>query len=1141
MGNEKGIYRGGIMKREKIIFLMMVIISVFWLPKVKANSKYSLLKENYENIYYVQNGMPEHYGSDIQFKFTLNGKIAFCMDPIAPITKYEYNGIPLSESTYNAETQNYLNKVIYYGYEYPGHQTSNYYMATQALIWERISNYLIEFYTERYGYGEYIDVSEEKNEIINLINNHYNLPSFNNKNYNYNPTNYLEFEDSILNDFEIAESNWHDISIENNKLKIKNLQNFVGTINIKLKKKMYRNDKPMYYYEDGTQSMITGGKPDDIEANFSIKINGAKIRINKLANGSSLPIKDTNIKFNIINAETNQYVYVNGSKDIPINSEGYLITDSLPYGDYYIAEVATANQYELNKNPVLVSVNQDTVNESDIFEFNFYNTLKKGDINIVKIDKDSKKTLAGVKFELYALSDIRTGDGILHYSKNQLIESGSTDENGLLKFGNLIYGDYYIREISTIEGYLNNSNSYEIYLRDKNYDITIENELKKGSITIKKYGQIKTDDNSNYSLEELENVEFKLIANSDIVSPVGTIYYKKGETVAIKKTNKMGMVDFDDLILGDYCFVENKTLDKYEIDEVMYCYDLRVHYGVYQEQINYLKRGTLKLNKLDKNSKQPIKNSNVKFQIKNLETNQLVYLDGNSELSLNNEGYLIINDLLYGTYEIREIATNPIYEINTKSLIIEINDKTLNKENIVEINFYNKLKQGSISVLKNGEKFNFKTKEYTTINLEGVEFTLIANEDISTGDLGIIYSKGDIVDTKKTNKKGQLEFNNLVLGKYCIKETKTFNNYILDDNSYCFNLLENNNEKIELKNYLKKVTLKLNKLDKDSKLPIKNINIKFQIKNLDTNRYIYIDGSKDLNINEDGYIIIENLPYGIYEIKEILTTNEYLLNKEPLIIEINDSTIENKNHTLEINFYNAKKFGEITINKKGEIFNYKTKKYNYKGLDSIEFTLIANDDIITPDGVKHYNNGEIVYVAKTDIDGTLKFDNLFLGKYCLMETKAKDGYIIDKDAHCFNLLDKNKQEISLTNYLEKGNLKIIKIDSTTKEPIKNVTFEIYTNNNLIGKFKTDKNGIIELNNIPNLIYKIKEVKTANGYRLNDESYTIDLNKENEITIENQKKVTLPNTKLNDYTIIISSGIMLMGLILYKYDYKKKNN
>ena len=90
------------------------------------------------------------------------------MDPNYSIKSYEYLGIPLKETSYSSDIIEYINDIIYYGYDYPGHQTERYYIATQALIWEQTSPYKIEFYTERYGYGEYIDVSKEKSTEILL-------------------------------------------------------------------------------------------------------------------------------------------------------------------------------------------------------------------------------------------------------------------------------------------------------------------------------------------------------------------------------------------------------------------------------------------------------------------------------------------------------------------------------------------------------------------------------------------------------------------------------------------------------------------------------------------------------------------------------------------------------------------------------------------------------------------------------------------------------------------------------------------------------------------------------------------------------------------------------------------------------------
>lgn len=1014
--NKKVLERRDIIKKF-LLPLITFLLFFFGLQRVNAD-RYTLVKDNYQNIYYVQNGLPEHYGSDIQFKFTLNGKIAFCLDPKLSIKHYEYFGIPLTDTTYDLDTQDYLNKVIYYGYDYPNHQNERYYMATQALIWEKVSNYLIEFYTERYGYGTYIDVSNEKTEILNLINNHNKLPYFSNNEYSYNLTNYIEFEDEVLNNFEIASTTWNDAYIENNKLIIKNLDNYVGNIRISLKKKSYRNDIATYYFEDGTQPLITGGKPNDVYSNLSINIKGAKIRINKLDKDSNLPIKNKNIEFNIINLDTGNYIYINGEKNLKINDEGYLITDMIPFGRYKITEVKSSDDYYLNENSVEILVNDDTIS-NNIYEFNFYNEVKKGNIKILKVDNESKRVLNGVKFGLFANEDILSNN-LIYYKKDQLIAEQVTNSDGIAIFNNLLYGKYYIKELEYLNGYKKNDNKYDVDLNINEYYLEIENVLEKGSIKLEKFGEIFNYKTGISGFKKLENIEYRLYANDDIITGDGIIRYKKGDIVSIKRTNSSGIVTFDDLILGNYCITENKTLPTYIIDNNSYCFNLYDTKDIYYEHKNYLKKGNLKITKLDLDSKLPIKNNNIVFNIKNLSTNRYIYINNTKDLKLNNDGYLYIENIPFGEYLISEIKTLPTYELNKNDKKIFINEDTIDKNlNYVNQYFYNQKKLGSISILKQ----DYNTKKF----IPNVEFTLYAMEDIITPDNFKHYSKGDVVSKKLTDQHGLISFNNLILGKYYIKETKTNNDYIIDVNEYSFDLTKNDKNNIVIKNKLKRKS--------------------------------------------------------------------------------------------------------ISLKKYGEVFNYKTLTYNFEPLSNIEFMLYAKEDIISSDSTLHYKKGDTVSTKKTDDLGQIKFDDLILGKYCLIEKKTKNDYILDENEYCFDLNENENTNITLYNYLKKSDLIIKKIDASTGDILKNVYFEIFNNDGSLGIYETDDFGLIKLENLPLTKYKIKEIKTNEDYILDTKVKIIDLNKQNEIIIKNNKKVKLPNTLNNDYSSLILILIFSIGLIL----------
>lgn len=1014
--NKKVLERRDIIKKF-LLPLITFLLFFFGLQRVNAD-RYTLVKDNYQNIYYVQNGLPEHYGSDIQFKFTLNGKIAFCLDPKLSIKHYEYFGIPLTDTTYDLDTQDYLNKVIYYGYDYPNHQNERYYMATQALIWEKVSNYLIEFYTERYGYGTYIDVSNEKNEILNLINNHNKLPYFSNNEYSYNLTDYIEFEDEVLNNFEISSTTWNDTYIENNKLIIKNLDNYVGNIRISLKKKSYRNDIATYYFEDGTQPLITGGNPNDVYSNLSINIKGAKIRINKLDKDSNLPIKNKNIEFNIINLDTGNYIYINGEKNLKINDEGYLITDMIPFGRYKITEVKSGDDYYLNENSVEILVNDDTIS-NNIYEFNFYNEVKKGNIKILKVDNESKRVLNGVKFGLFANEDILSNN-LIYYKKDQLIAEQVTNSDGIAIFNNLLYGKYYIKELEYLNGYKKNDNKYDVDLNINEYYLEIENVLEKGSIKLEKFGEIFNYKTGISGFKKLENIEYRLYANDDIITGDGIIHYKKGDIVSIKRTNSSGIVTFDDLILGNYCITENKTLPTYIIDNNSYCFNLYDTKDIYYEHKNYLKKGNLKITKLDLDSKLPIKNNNIVFNIKNLSTNRYIYINNTKDLKLNNDGYLYIENIPFGEYLISEIKTLPTYELNKNDKKIFINEDTIDKNlNYVNEYFCNQKKLGSINILKQ----DYNTKKF----IPNVEFTLYAMEDIITPDNVKHYSKGDVVSKKLTDQHGLISFNNLILGKYYIKETKTNNDYIIDVNEYSFDLTKNDKNNIVIKNKLKRKS--------------------------------------------------------------------------------------------------------ISLKKYGEVFNYKTLTYNFETLSNIEFMLYAKEDIISSDSTLHYKKGDTVSTKKTDDLGQIKFDDLILGKYCLIEKKTRNDYILDENEYCFDLNENENTNITLYNYLKKSDLIIKKIDASTGDILKNVYFEIFNNDGSLGIYETDDFGLIKLENLPLTKYKIKEIKTNEDYILDTKVKIIDLNKQNEIIIKNNKKVKLPNTLNNDYSSLILILIFSIGLIL----------
>ena len=203
-------------------------------------------------------------------------------------------------------------------------------------------------------------------------------------------------------------------------------------------------------------------------------------------------------------------------------------------------------------------------------------------------------------------------------------------------------------------------------------------------------------------------------------------------------------------------------------------------------------------------------------------------------------------------------------------------------------------------------------------------------------------------------------------GKYFIKETKTNNNYILDDKMYEVNLGVNENNRVidvflELDNYLKKGNLIIKKTDFDNNTPIKDT--KFIIMK---DKEVIYEGLT----NEEGILKLDNLPLGTYEVKEVVASTGYVLSE--LIYEVK---IEQENEDTIIEIKNELEKGKLIIKKIDANDN--------EALKDTEF-------IITKDN-------EVIYQGTTNEEGILELDNLPFGKYIIKETKASTGYIINEE------------------------------------------------------------------------------------------------------------------------------------------------
>lgn len=428
----------------------------------------------------------------------------------------------------------------------------------------------------------------------------------------------------------------------------------VNDLDIKFKVIADIKNYPVFYGETklpGTQNYVVTS--DGYSEVFQIleskvKTNISKIEISKIDKETKLPVINTKIE---IYKEDGNLI------DTKITDEnGKVVFDNLYCGKYILKEVEANSNYILEDKPLYIELNYKEIKDIVI-----ENQHKKGNVEIIKYDKDNMNlTLGGIEFELYN-------------EKNELVDKYVTDLNGEIKINNLNIGKYTLKELMAKNGY---EISEDIEFEVKYNEITkieISNEKTKGKVKV-----IKVDKENNEI--KLEGVEFNILdSNGNIVDTLVTD--KNGEAVSkllpIYKEN--------------YRLVETKTNEGYILNEEVIKIELSssVENSITVE--NEVKKGKIKIIKLDFDTFKPI--ANVKFDIVDKDSNKIIetlITDENGEaISSNlpiNKKYKIIEKEKIEGYKINleEFEVNLKWNNITEVTITNEKEKIEEVEEVVE-------------------------------------------------------------------------------------------------------------------------------------------------------------------------------------------------------------------------------------------------------------------------------------------------------------------------------------------------------------------------------------------------------------------------------------------------------------------------
>ena len=804
-----------------------------------------------------------------------DGHFVYCVQPWMDLDE---------DSTYNANSSGQAEKlgvsgdtwrrislIAYYGYGYPGHTDERWYGITQLMIWKTVDPSGNFFFTYTANGATDYRYDWMRDEIENLINNHYVEPRFNNTNLTLNLGESITLTDSngVLSDFKLEKNN-NNISANKSGNNLTITANSVGSSKITLTKNLSNegtdNTTVLYDYLD-RQKTISRGYVDPVDTDVNINVVGGKIKVIKhdskndsvVAQGEATLV---GAKYGIYDSDNNLV------ETLTIGSDSTATSRFLRPAAYSIKEISASRGYKLDNNVYQVSISSsntyDVIVKEDVIE-NYISILKQYDYvdgNTTFLNAESN-----IVFDIYD-------------HNNSFVKSITTDKNGYATT-TLPYGVYRFSQQNTHTGF---EKIYDFYVtvdenseKEQYYNI-LNNKLAAylqvlkidedtgRRITIKdtKFKILNTDTNQyisqyvggkvidSFTTDEdgkfitplkLEAGNYKLI---EVESPKGYLLNADGLDFTIGEDTHYAYTTYGAIVTVEFCDKQIKgVIEINKNGEV---------FTIEDDTFNYNGR---------KNLEGIVYHIIAAEDIKSADGNYIYYQKDKlvDTLTTNNIGYAKSKQLPLGKYIVYEFSTIGDYILDSKQYEVELTEKD-NRTEIV----YSKLKL--TNTLKKGDLKFTKTD--------------LVNGDVIPNTVIEIYTENDeLIYHGKTDKDGKVTIKNLPLNtKFYIIE-KDCEGYVITDDKVYFEIKEDGEiVKAEMKNKPITGDLEFTKLDYSNDEPIENTIIEIY----NDKDELEFTGKTD----KDGKVIIKNIRYGKHYILEKEAPEGYELNEEKMYFEIKE-------------------------------------------------------------------------------------------------------------------------------------------------------------------------------------------------------------------------------------------------------------
>lgn len=987
-------------------------------------------------------------------KIFADGKEAYCIEP--GHTLYSGNTLTEDGSTVwknlGSAKQKAINLALLYGKPGSGKCLSGTedqkWVATQLIVWEFVSGCRSTNDGYKCTNTKFIDgicagganpgVKSVYNAISKSLANYSIVPSFASAIASKAETYEMEYSDgkytlmltdsnNILSDFGFKTTGGISVSKSGNKLTLTSSSPVNDAVTFNSAKSMPSvGNTTLIPYGDATlQDVITGveNDADPIRAYFKVKTSSGNLKLVKTSEDGNV----ANIEFTV---KGDDY-----SKTVKTNSKGkFELTDLVP-GKYTVTE-HTPTEYAEQKSK---TVNVESGKTATV---SFSNVLKKWNLTVTKTDAETKSaqgnsTLAGAVYGIY--------------NNGKLVDKYTTDKNGSFTTSYYVCGDNWtLKEIEPSEGYLLDETEYHIGAEAKKYtlennsvSIGVTEDILKGKIAIIKH----TDDGSTKIETPEKGAEFQ-------------VYLKSSGSYAKAKESER-----DNLVCDEYGFAETKELPygTYTVHQTKgwngteFIADFDVFVNEDGKTYKYLINNSslesyVKIVKVDSETGKQIPYAGAGFQIYDpdgkLVTMKYTYptVTEIDTFYTNSKGYLITPETLsYGKgYSVVEVQAPYGYVLDSTPIYFDITAEKIREENgvaIVKTEKKNTPQKGTITVEKTGEIFSNVTAvgggytdengdevalptiyqpEYSVSGLSGAVFEIYADENITTPDGTVRYTKDTLVDAITTGEKGTATSKQLCLGKYRVVETVAPYGTVINPEPHTVELTySGQNEKVtntstSFTNDRQKAEINLTKiLEQDEKF---NIGNNGEILNVSFGLYADEDlkASNGTAVPKDGLIEIitcdekgkatfkTDLPIGKYYVKEISTGNHYILSdkKYPIVFEYAGQDTA----TVHISVND----GEPIINSiiYGTIKGLKIDRETGENIAGALFGLFSINET-------EFTEETTILISESNEDGVFEFTDVPYGEYIVCELKPAEGYLYNEELYPVTISE-NDEIIEIT-------------------------------------------------------------------------------------------------------------------------------